>query len=161
VVDYTATARIERLVRWLELIATQGYSLVFGARFLKRVIDECIKLPISARWREGSHFQVRVQHDQVVVDAVPARLVGAIQRSRTAMWPELESEHVASLEKKKRMNDIRSQIASLLVLLVLLVSGSASAQTAPAGNEWSHGTTMNAIAGVNSVLSRTASLSLS
>src|SRR5579864_6768373 len=44
----------------LELIVTQGYSLAYGARFLKRVIDERIKLPISTRWREGSHFHVRV-----------------------------------------------------------------------------------------------------
>src|SRR5581483_8902863 len=44
----------------LELIVTQGYSLAYGARFLKRVIDERIKLPISSRWREGTHFQVRV-----------------------------------------------------------------------------------------------------
>jgi ATP-dependent Clp protease ATP-binding subunit ClpA len=42
----------------LELIVAQGYSLAYGARFLKRVIDERIKLPISARWREGSHFHV-------------------------------------------------------------------------------------------------------
>ena len=33
----------------LELIVTQGYSMAFGARFLKRVIDEQIKLPISAQ----------------------------------------------------------------------------------------------------------------
>ena len=39
---------------------TQGYSLAFGARFLKRVIDERIKLPISERWKEGSHFEVSV-----------------------------------------------------------------------------------------------------
>ena len=29
----------------------QGYSLAFGARFLKRMIDERIKLPISATGR--------------------------------------------------------------------------------------------------------------
>ena len=40
--------------RW----SMRGYSLAFGARFLKRVIDEQIKLPISARWKEGSHFEV-------------------------------------------------------------------------------------------------------
>ena len=44
-----------------ELIVTEGYSMAFGARFLKRVIDERIKLPISARWKEGSHFEVTVQ----------------------------------------------------------------------------------------------------
>jgi len=52
----------------LELIVTQGHSLAFGARFLKRVIDERIKLPISARWREGSHFRVCVHGNEVVVE---------------------------------------------------------------------------------------------
>ena len=51
----------------LELLVTQGYSLAFGARFLKRVIDERIKLPISERWKEGNLFEVRVADGQVVV----------------------------------------------------------------------------------------------
>ena len=51
-----------------ELIVTQGHSLAFGARFLKRAIDERIKLPISARWREGSHFHVCVRGEEVVVE---------------------------------------------------------------------------------------------
>ena len=61
----------------LEMIVTQGYNVAFGARFLKRVIDERIKVPISARWREGSHFQVRVTDGEVVVEPTPARLVVA------------------------------------------------------------------------------------
>src|SRR6266566_501274 len=44
----------------LELIVKRGYSLAMGARFLKRAIDERIKLPISERWNEGSHFRVKV-----------------------------------------------------------------------------------------------------
>ena len=51
----------------LELLVTQGYSLAFGARFLKRVIDERIKLPISERWKEGNLFEVRVVDGEVVV----------------------------------------------------------------------------------------------
>ena len=51
----------------LELLVTQGYSLAFGARFLKRVIDERIKLPISERWKEGNLFEVRVANGQIVV----------------------------------------------------------------------------------------------
>src|SRR5687768_17477283 len=51
----------------LELIVTQGYSLAFGARFLKRVIDERIKLPISERWKDGNLFEVRVVDGEVVV----------------------------------------------------------------------------------------------
>ena len=45
----------------LELLVTQGYSLAFGARFLKRVVDERIKLPISERWKEGDLFEVSVE----------------------------------------------------------------------------------------------------
>jgi len=59
----------------LEAIVTQGYNMAFGARFLKRVIDERIKLPISASWHDGSHFQVKVKDGAVVVEPSPARLV--------------------------------------------------------------------------------------
>ncbi|MFB3853355.1 MAG: AAA family ATPase [Vicinamibacterales bacterium] len=51
----------------LDLIVTRGYSLAYGARFLKRVIDDEIKLPISQRWREGSEFRVRVVSGEIVV----------------------------------------------------------------------------------------------
>jgi ATP-dependent Clp protease ATP-binding subunit ClpA len=59
----------------LELIVTQGYSMAFGARFLKRVIDERIKLPISTSWKEGSHFQVKAKDGEVVVEPAPAQIV--------------------------------------------------------------------------------------
>src|SRR6185436_5541531 len=52
----------------LELIVTKGYNMAYGARFLKRVIDEKIKLPISARWNEGSHFEVIVKDGDIVVE---------------------------------------------------------------------------------------------
>jgi ATP-dependent Clp protease ATP-binding subunit ClpA len=58
----------------LELIVTQGYSLPFGARFLKRLIDERIKLPISEHWRDGAHFRVKAQGTQIVVELAPAGL---------------------------------------------------------------------------------------
>jgi ATP-dependent Clp protease ATP-binding subunit ClpA len=61
----------------LELIVKQGYSLAFGARFLKRVIDERIKLPISTRWNDGAHFRVRVIDDAVVVDSSPTPMMSA------------------------------------------------------------------------------------
>jgi ATP-dependent Clp protease ATP-binding subunit ClpA len=61
----------------LELIVIQGYSMAFGARFLKRVIDERIKLPISARWKEGSHFDVSVKDGQIVVEPAPAKIMSA------------------------------------------------------------------------------------
>jgi ATP-dependent Clp protease ATP-binding subunit ClpA len=52
----------------VESLVTQGYDLAFGARFLKRVIDERVKLPISMHWRDASHFHVRVQGPEVVVE---------------------------------------------------------------------------------------------
>ena len=53
----------------------QGYSLSYGARFLKRTIDERIKLPISANWKDGSHFRVVLRDGELVVDCSAARLV--------------------------------------------------------------------------------------
>src|SRR5213075_1767728 len=49
----------------LELVVSRGYSMAFGARFLKRFIDEQIKLPISARWKDGSHFDVRACEGEI------------------------------------------------------------------------------------------------
>jgi ATP-dependent Clp protease ATP-binding subunit ClpA len=59
----------------LELIVTKGYSLAFGARFLKRFIDEQVKLPISERWKDGSHFEVRGAEGEIVVEAAPPRIL--------------------------------------------------------------------------------------
>jgi ATP-dependent Clp protease ATP-binding subunit ClpA len=61
----------------LEVIVAKGYNMAFGARFLKRFIDEHIKLPISARWKEGSHFEVRVNNGDIHVEAAPAKLISA------------------------------------------------------------------------------------
>ncbi len=61
----------------LELVVAEGYSVAFGARFLKRVIDERIKLPITMRWNDGSHFRVRRAGQGIAVDVDVARLVAA------------------------------------------------------------------------------------
>ena len=61
----------------LEVIVAKGYNIAFGARFLKRFIDEHIKLPISAHWKEGSHFEVRVKNGDLHVEAAPAKLMSA------------------------------------------------------------------------------------
>jgi ATP-dependent Clp protease ATP-binding subunit ClpA len=59
----------------LELIVMQGYNLAFGARFLKRYIDEHVKLPISSRWREGTHFEVTASAEELVVEPSPAKMM--------------------------------------------------------------------------------------
>jgi ATP-dependent Clp protease ATP-binding subunit ClpC len=57
-------AAVDQLVR-------EGYSLAYGARFLKRVIESRIKLPISQRWNEGSIVTVDVVDGQITVDIAP------------------------------------------------------------------------------------------
>ncbi len=58
----------------LDLLVKQGYSLAYGARFLKRVIDERIKLPLSAGWKDGLRFQVVVRDGELAVDLAPPPL---------------------------------------------------------------------------------------
>lgn len=50
----------------LLLITEKGFSMQYGARFLKRFIDERVKLPITTMWKEGSHFIVDVEDGEVV-----------------------------------------------------------------------------------------------
>jgi ATP-dependent Clp protease ATP-binding subunit ClpA len=62
----------------LEQLVADGYSLAYGARFLKRVIESKIKLPISQRWTEGNAFSADVREGKVEIDVVQtdARLSG-------------------------------------------------------------------------------------
>jgi ATP-dependent Clp protease ATP-binding subunit ClpC len=53
----------------LERLVQAGYNVAYGARFLKRVLDERVKLPISLLWREGTAFRVVVRDDAVKVEA--------------------------------------------------------------------------------------------
>jgi ATP-dependent Clp protease ATP-binding subunit ClpA len=56
----------------LEHIVQEGYSLAYGARFLKRVIESRIKLPVSQRWTEGNEFCVDVTDDKLQVNVCRA-----------------------------------------------------------------------------------------
>src|SRR4029079_3814451 len=62
----------------LEMVVAKGYSMAFGARFLKRFIDEHIKLPISAQWKNGSHFDVKAKDGELVVEPSIAKAAEAI-----------------------------------------------------------------------------------
>jgi ATP-dependent Clp protease ATP-binding subunit ClpA len=61
----------------LELVVSRGYSMAFGARFLKRFIDEQIKLPISTRWNEGTHFTVTAKGEEISVEPAVAKMPSA------------------------------------------------------------------------------------
>ena len=64
---------------------TDGYSLAYGARFLKRAIDDHIKLPLSRQWKEATCFRAVVRDNQLVVEAVGPRLAAAIDPDAMAV----------------------------------------------------------------------------
>ncbi len=55
----------------LDALVRDGYSVEYGARFLKRVIDDKVKIPLSQLWGRADAFCVRVVDGEIVVDAWP------------------------------------------------------------------------------------------
>ena len=53
----------------VEHVTEKGYSTQYGARFLKRYIDERVKLPITNMWKESSRFVVDVEDGEIVARA--------------------------------------------------------------------------------------------
>ncbi len=51
----------------IDLITLKGYSPAYGARFLKRHIDQKVKLPLTGLWKTASHFVVEASNDEIVV----------------------------------------------------------------------------------------------
>jgi len=56
----------EVTTRALDVLTEKGYSMQYGARFLKRYIDEHVKLPITTMWKSGSRFAVDVEDGGIV-----------------------------------------------------------------------------------------------
>jgi len=58
----------------LAVLAGAGFSIKYGARFLKRTIDDKVKMPVTLRWKESSHFLVDACGNDIVVttQGVPA-----------------------------------------------------------------------------------------
>ena len=59
----------------LDNLANEGYSVAVGARFLKRVIDDRIKLPITMHWNDADHFRIHVAKQAIVVEVVPMPVI--------------------------------------------------------------------------------------
>jgi ATP-dependent Clp protease ATP-binding subunit ClpA len=53
----------------LDALSGTGISVKYGARFLKRHIDEKVKMPITLKWKESDRFYVEVEGGEVVVVA--------------------------------------------------------------------------------------------
>jgi ATP-dependent Clp protease ATP-binding subunit ClpA len=62
----------------VEAIVREGHSLAFGARFLKRVIDDRVKIPISQMWAQADRFRVTVTNDAVTVETVEEDLTETV-----------------------------------------------------------------------------------
>jgi ATP-dependent Clp protease ATP-binding subunit ClpA len=52
----------------IDQLVQDGYSLSYGARFLKRTIEDRIKLPISQRWTEGDVFTVDANDGRIEIE---------------------------------------------------------------------------------------------
>ncbi len=53
----------------IELITVKGYSPAYGARFLKRHIDQKVKLPLTSLWKTATQFSVDAVDDELIVKA--------------------------------------------------------------------------------------------
>jgi ATP-dependent Clp protease ATP-binding subunit ClpA len=51
----------------VDMLSKEGYSIKYGARFLKRSIDEKVKMPVTLNWKASSEFFVEVQEGRVAV----------------------------------------------------------------------------------------------
>ena len=54
----------------VNLLTEKGFSHTYGARFLKRHIDEKVKLPITTSWKASSRFSVDAEDGEIVVKPV-------------------------------------------------------------------------------------------
>ena len=62
--------------RAIDLVTEKGFSPAYGARFLKRHIDEKVKLPITTMWKGASRFLVDAENGEITIKAVDAIKVG-------------------------------------------------------------------------------------
>ena len=56
--------------RAVDLLTEKGFSPTYGARFLKRHIDEKVKLPITTMWKGGTRFLVDIEDGEIIIKAV-------------------------------------------------------------------------------------------
>jgi ATP-dependent Clp protease ATP-binding subunit ClpA len=56
----------------IDLLTEKGYSQTYGARFLKRHIDQQIKLPITNQWKTAARFSVDAENEEIVIKPMDA-----------------------------------------------------------------------------------------
>ncbi len=55
----------------LDVLTEKGFSPAYGARFLKRTIDQKVKLPITNQWKSAVRFTVDAEDGEVIVKPMP------------------------------------------------------------------------------------------
>ncbi|MCY7375602.1 MAG: ATP-dependent Clp protease ATP-binding subunit [Pyrinomonadaceae bacterium] len=56
----------------IDLLTEKGYSQTYGARFLKRHIDQSVKLPITNAWKTATRFSVDAEDGELVIKPTDA-----------------------------------------------------------------------------------------
>jgi len=51
----------------IDLLTEKGFSPAYGARFLKRHIDQKVKLPITNEWKTAMRFTVDAEDGEIAV----------------------------------------------------------------------------------------------
>lgn len=54
----------------LDLLTEKGFNQTYGARFLKRHIDQTVKIPITNSWKLATDFKVEVENGEIVVKPI-------------------------------------------------------------------------------------------
>jgi ATP-dependent Clp protease ATP-binding subunit ClpC len=52
----------------IDHLVEKGFSPAYGARFLKRTIDELVKLPVTTQWKDSNNFYVDVENDLLKIN---------------------------------------------------------------------------------------------
>lgn len=55
----------------VEYLVEKGFSPTYGARFLKRTVDERLKLPVTTRWKDADQFLVDCEEDNLAIRSNP------------------------------------------------------------------------------------------
>ncbi|HEX8775799.1 MAG TPA: ATP-dependent Clp protease ATP-binding subunit [Pyrinomonadaceae bacterium] len=61
---------VEVTDRAIDLLTEKGFSPAYGARFLKRHIDEKVKLPITTMWKGATRFRVDAEEGEITIKAI-------------------------------------------------------------------------------------------
>ncbi|MBK7709514.1 MAG: hypothetical protein IPJ30_28080 [Acidobacteria bacterium] len=56
----------------LDLMTEKGFSPTYGARFLKRFIDQKVKLPLTNQWKASTRFVVDAEDGEITVKPIDA-----------------------------------------------------------------------------------------